>query len=545
MSLRRRRRDPARPRRPPRPRARSCSCRRWSASPSGSSGGRRRPTARPRSHLHGERRVAGERRRRARDAGVRSRRQNDDAVQRTRAAYRDARLRSMQMMSIYFATSPVPQHVCQGARGRGPAASLVDTTIATGRSSPSCSTSTSSSRPAAALGGVRPVASRPGRSLTPARRAAGHAVGHPEAEHPVTPSRWRGRDRLEPRALRLPSTGPDAMHDVDLSIIARRESSRWSARPVPGKSTLMKLVARFYDADGGTVLVDGIPIADLDLPAYRHQLGFVPQEPFLFSGHHPLQHRLRPPGSLRSRGRAGGTRGRRARVHRHRCPQGYLHPVSEQGKSLSAGERQLLCLARAPGRPGHPAPRRGHRQPRPGHRSTRAARHGPGRQRPHDDPDRPPPAHRPRRRPHRRGRRRRHRRRPAPTPSSSNAGGAYAELPGTATSTPRSPPCRHRVPRNHASPSSSRARASCRRRRSARSRRAARRGQVRESSHLVVRRIVRRHAQDLGVESLLVLHPEHADRGTSTQHPGNVGSLSSTSTSRGSPSSASVSGTNP
>ena len=113
-----------------------------------------------------------------------------------------------------------------------------------------------------------------------------------------------------------------------------------------GKSTLMKLVARFYDPDNGTVRIDGVPLKQLDLPSYRHQLGFVPQEPFLFSG------------TIRSNiayGRPGASdleveRAARA-VGAHEfirgLPAGYLTPVSEQGTSLSAGQRQLLSLARA------------------------------------------------------------------------------------------------------------------------------------------------------------------------------------------------------
>ena len=46
----------------------------------------------------------------------------------------------------------------------------------------------------------------------------------------------------------------------------------------------MKLVARFYDADEGRVLVDGHPLKEVDLTKYRQQIGYVPQEPFLFSG---------------------------------------------------------------------------------------------------------------------------------------------------------------------------------------------------------------------------------------------------------------------
>ena len=61
-----------------------------------------------------------------------------------------------------------------------------------------------------------------------------------------------------------------------------------------GKSTLAKLVARFYDPQRGRVLVDGHDLRDLRSSALRGQLGIVPQEGFLFSGNDPRQHRLRP-----------------------------------------------------------------------------------------------------------------------------------------------------------------------------------------------------------------------------------------------------------
>ena len=167
----------------------------------------------------------------------------------------------------------------------------------------------------------------------------------PQAAHPVTPSRLRGEIGLDRVTFAYESTGLVAMDDVSLTI-APGQVVALVGTTGAGKSTLMKLVARFYDASSGTVSVDGLPITDLDLPAYRHQLGFVPQEPFLFSG------------TIRSniaygRPEAGDLEVERAAraVGAHQfiaaLPQGYHTPVSEQGKSLSAGERQLLSLARA------------------------------------------------------------------------------------------------------------------------------------------------------------------------------------------------------
>jgi ATP-binding cassette, subfamily B, bacterial len=113
-----------------------------------------------------------------------------------------------------------------------------------------------------------------------------------------------------------------------------------------GKSTMVKLVARFYDPTSGAVCVDRQDLRDLDLQAYRQRLGVVPQEAYLFNG------------SVRDVIAYGRPDADRAEVERaaravgaHEMiatlKHGYLHPVGERGHSLSAGQRQLLALARA------------------------------------------------------------------------------------------------------------------------------------------------------------------------------------------------------
>lgn len=105
----------------------------------------------------------------------------------------------------------------------------------------------------------------------------------PEAAEPVTPGRLRGDIMLDHVTFAYQSTGLVAVDDVSLSIPAGQVVALVGTTGV-GKSTLVKLAARFYDATSGTVRVDGIPLRALDLPAFRHQPGFVLQEPFLFSG---------------------------------------------------------------------------------------------------------------------------------------------------------------------------------------------------------------------------------------------------------------------
>jgi ABC-type multidrug transport system fused ATPase/permease subunit len=113
-----------------------------------------------------------------------------------------------------------------------------------------------------------------------------------------------------------------------------------------GKSTLAKLVARFYDPDSGRVLVDGHDLRDVTERSLRSQLGIVPQEGFLFSG--TIRDNIafgRPDAGddeVRAAARAVG-----AHEFIERLPGGYDTEVGERGGHLSAGQRQLVAFARA------------------------------------------------------------------------------------------------------------------------------------------------------------------------------------------------------
>ncbi len=181
--------------------------------------------------------------------------------------------------------------------------------------------------------------------MTQLRELLQTPIGTPEAVDPVVPGRLRGEIRLERVSFSYESTGLVAMDDVSLSIPAGQVVALVGTTGA-GKSTLVKLVARFYDASDGTVRIDGVALRDLDLAAYRHQLGFVPQEPFLFSG--TIRSNIaygRPSASDLDVERAARAVG--AHEFIAGLPHGYLTSVSEQGRSLSAGQRQLLSLARA------------------------------------------------------------------------------------------------------------------------------------------------------------------------------------------------------
>jgi ATP-binding cassette, subfamily B, bacterial len=112
-----------------------------------------------------------------------------------------------------------------------------------------------------------------------------------------------------------------------------------------GKSSLGKLVARFYEFQGGRLLIDGHDIRSFDLQTYRRQLGFVPQTPFLFAGTVADNIRYGKPDAseeevIAAAASVGGGDWLDA------LPQGLATSIGEEGRGISMGQRQLVALAR-------------------------------------------------------------------------------------------------------------------------------------------------------------------------------------------------------
>ena len=167
----------------------------------------------------------------------------------------------------------------------------------------------------------------------------------PAPASPVDPGPLRGELRFEAVHFRYETAVDEALTGVDLEVHPG-ETVALVGETGAGKSTIVKLVARFYDPTAGRVLVDGVPLTDVDLGAYRRQLGYVPQEAFLFSG--TVRDNIaygRPSATdaeVEAAARAVGAHDFVAAL-----PGGYLEPVTERGRSLSSGQRQLIALARA------------------------------------------------------------------------------------------------------------------------------------------------------------------------------------------------------
>jgi ATP-binding cassette subfamily B protein len=140
-------------------------------------------------------------------------------------------------------------------------------------------------------------------------------------------------------------SGEIVLSDVDIAIRAG-EAVAFVGPTGAGKSTLAKLVTRFYDPTAGRVTIDGHDLTDVTMNSLRRQLGVVPQEPFLFTGTIRDNVAFARPGATSEQVReAIDAVGLDDLIDR--LPNGLDTAVHERGQSLSSGERQLLALARA------------------------------------------------------------------------------------------------------------------------------------------------------------------------------------------------------
>lgn len=146
---------------------------------------------------------------------------------------------------------------------------------------------------------------------------------------------------------------PEVLSDVSLEI-RPGETFALVGPTGAGKSTIAKLIIRFYDPTDGRITIDGWDLRDVTLSSLRNQLGVVPQEPFLFHG----TIRDNVAFGLRQRDGTAGDEQLDADIDAaldlvglrrliDGLPEGADTQVHERGVSLSAGERQLLALARA------------------------------------------------------------------------------------------------------------------------------------------------------------------------------------------------------
>ncbi len=137
----------------------------------------------------------------------------------------------------------------------------------------------------------------------------------------------------------------EVLHEVDLHI-ASGETVAFVGPTGAGKSTIAKLVTRFYDPTKGSVSIDGHDLRSVTLTSLRRQLGVVPQEPFLFAGTIAENLAFARPDTPRAEIEEAVERVGLGELVA-RLPEGLDTVVHERGQSLSSGERQLIALGRA------------------------------------------------------------------------------------------------------------------------------------------------------------------------------------------------------
>jgi ABC-type multidrug transport system fused ATPase/permease subunit len=172
---------------------------------------------------------------------------------------------------------------------------------------------------------------------------AGGRVTQPA--HPVVLSRLQGEVRLDGVWTRYGASEEWVLQGVDLAV-RPGEAVALVGMTGAGKSTLVQLIPRFYDPERGRVVLDGHDARTLDLRSLRAQIGFVLQDPFLFSASIEDNIRYGRPGASRETVVAAA-RAAHIADFIESLPAGYATVVGERGVGLSGGQKQRVAIARA------------------------------------------------------------------------------------------------------------------------------------------------------------------------------------------------------
>jgi ATP-binding cassette subfamily B protein len=166
----------------------------------------------------------------------------------------------------------------------------------------------------------------------------------PETQSPVEFDSAKGHIHFNGVEFKY-STGPTVLHKFDLEIPAGQTIALVGTTGA-GKSTLAKLISRFYDPSLGNVTIDGVDVKDISNKDLRREVVMVTQEAYLFSGTVAENIQLGRPGAsiedVMSAAKAVG-----AHEFILSLPEGYDTDVNKRGGRVSAGQRQLISFARA------------------------------------------------------------------------------------------------------------------------------------------------------------------------------------------------------
>jgi ATP-binding cassette subfamily B protein len=169
----------------------------------------------------------------------------------------------------------------------------------------------------------------------------------PEVQDRVNAKRMqpiRGEVVFENVSFRYGEDKPEVLHDVNLHIKPGQRVAIVGPTGA-GKSTIVNLLMRFYDATGGRIVIDGQDVKDVTLESLRRQMGIVLQDSFIFSG--TIEENLRY-GNEDATDEALRKAAENVRIDRFvsQFPEGYDTQVEERGSKLSVGQRQLLAFGR-------------------------------------------------------------------------------------------------------------------------------------------------------------------------------------------------------
>jgi len=171
-------------------------------------------------------------------------------------------------------------------------------------------------------------------------------VADPAVPRPLPPARGGSAVQLQGVSFHYPSRpGQPSLRGIDLSV-APGETVALVGPSGAGKSTVLQLLLRFYDAQTGTVAIDGVPVNQLALAELRARVGIVPQDSTIFSASALENIRYGRPDASDDEVKAAA---QAAFAHDFisALPDGYATFLGERGVRLSGGQRQRISIARA------------------------------------------------------------------------------------------------------------------------------------------------------------------------------------------------------